>query len=58
MSDAREVGITTARATFAELVHETAVRGQTIYITNRGRRVAALVPVTVAEDNTPTTKEN
>jgi prevent-host-death family protein len=53
--EVKEVSVSTARRGFADLVNETAIRGRTIYLTNRGRRIAALVPVTVAEDNTPTT---
>ncbi len=33
----------------ADLLHETAVRGQIFYVTNRGRRIAAIVPIPVAE---------
>lgn len=36
------------RENFADVVNA-AVRGKTTYITNRGRRVAAIVPVAVAE---------
>ena len=37
------------RDNFADVVNAAAVRGKTTYITNRGRRVAAIVPVAVAE---------
>lgn len=45
----RDVGIREARDNLAELVNEAAVRGVTIYLTNRGRRVAAIVPLDIAE---------
>jgi hypothetical protein len=31
--------------------YDVAVRGQTIYVTNHGRRIAAIVPVPVAEQS-------
>ena len=37
------------RENLAATLNEVAVRGQTIYVTNHGRRVAAIVPVPVAE---------
>lgn len=37
------------RAHLADAVNEAAVRNQITYITQRGRRVAAIVPVAVAE---------
>lgn len=37
------------RAHLADAVN-TAIRGQTTYITSRGRRVAAIVPLSVAEN--------
>lgn len=45
----REVGIREAREQFADLVNEAAVRDTITYLTNRGRRVAAIVPLDVAE---------
>lgn len=45
----REVGLREARAELADLVTAAAVRGTITYLTNRGRRVAAVVPVPVAE---------
>jgi prevent-host-death family protein len=44
-----EVGIRELRATLSEVVNETAVRGRITYVTSRGRRVAAIVPVPDAE---------
>ena len=44
-----EIGIRELRAELADVVNETAVRGRITYVTSRGRRVAALVPVPDAE---------
>jgi prevent-host-death family protein len=44
-----EIPATDARTKFADLLNAAAVRGQITYITQRGRRVAAIVPVPVAE---------
>ncbi|MEV4380095.1 type II toxin-antitoxin system prevent-host-death family antitoxin [Streptosporangium sp. NPDC049644] len=38
-----------ARGKFADVLNEAAVRGKITYITNRGRRIAAVVPVPIAE---------
>lgn len=38
------------RAHLADAVNEAAVRSRITYITQRGRRVAAIVPVSVAEN--------
>jgi prevent-host-death family protein len=37
------------RAKIADVVNAAAVYGQTTYVTHRGRRVAAVVPVPVAD---------
>jgi prevent-host-death family protein len=37
------------RSNLAEHLNAVAVRGQIVYVTNRGRRIAALVPVHIAE---------
>lgn len=44
-----EISLATARARLADVVNAAAVRGQITYLTNRGRRVAAIVPVPQAE---------
>lgn len=44
-----EIGIRELRASLSDVVNETAVRGRITYVTSRGRRVAALVPVPDAE---------
>lgn len=49
MPEAREVGITAARSTFAEIINDTSARGRTTYLTSHGRRVAALIPLAEIE---------
>jgi prevent-host-death family protein len=44
-----EIGIRELRNALSEVVNETAVRGRITYVTSRGRRVAAIVPVPEAE---------
>lgn len=46
--DSQDYGITQLRAQLPDVV-AAAVRGQITYITNRGRRLAAVVPLAVAE---------
>jgi prevent-host-death family protein len=43
-----EMSVAELRANIAEVLNA-AIRGRTTYITNRGRRVAAVVPLDVAE---------
>ncbi|WP_239130013.1 type II toxin-antitoxin system prevent-host-death family antitoxin [Sinosporangium siamense] len=43
------MSVADARKLFAEVLNEAAVRGRITYITNRGRRIAAVVPVPLAE---------
>lgn len=38
------------RAGLADVLHAAAVQGRITYVTNRGRRVAAIVPLAIAED--------
>lgn len=45
-----EIGIRELRAGLSDVVNETAVRGRITYITSRGRRLAAIVPVPQAEE--------
>lgn len=44
-----EIGIKEFRESVAAVLNEVAVRGQITYLTNRGQRYAAIVPVPVAE---------
>lgn len=43
-----EIGIRALRTELSDRVMEVAVEGQVVYVTNRGKRVAALVPLSVA----------
>jgi prevent-host-death family protein len=44
-----EVSVRELRATLADVLNGAAVRGEITYVTSRGRRIAAVVPVPVAE---------
>lgn len=44
-----EIGVRDLRMQLADVLHEATVRGRTTYVTSRGRRIAAIVPVAVAE---------
>jgi prevent-host-death family protein len=46
---ADEMGVKELRANLADVLNDAAVRGRITYVTSRGRRVAAVVPVTDAE---------
>ena len=60
MSMADEMGVRELRGKLADVLNDAAVRGRITYITSRGRRVAAVVPVPVAEaaDETPSTGDS
>lgn len=44
-----DMGTTDLRLALAEVLNEVAIRGRITYVTSRGRRVAAIVPVAIAE---------
>ena len=44
-----ELSVAEARRTLADVLNDASVRGRITYITSRGRRVAAVVPLPVAE---------
>jgi prevent-host-death family protein len=44
-----EMSVAEARSQLADVLNDAAVRGHITYITNRGRRIAAVVPVPIAE---------
>lgn len=46
---AAERSVRELRRDLADVLNDTAVRGRITYITSRGRRIAAVVPVPVAE---------
>ena len=47
--DTHEISLANARAQLADVVNDAAIRGRITYLTNRGRRVAAIVSVPQAE---------
>lgn len=49
MTDTREVRASDLRYNLAEILNDTAVHGRITYVTRNGRRIAAIVPVPVAE---------
>ncbi|MFB7738259.1 type II toxin-antitoxin system prevent-host-death family antitoxin [Streptomyces sp. NPDC056112] len=44
-----ELSVAEARRSLADVLNDASVRGRITYITSRGRRVAAVVPLPVAE---------
>jgi prevent-host-death family protein len=44
-----ELSVADARRTLADVLNDASVRGRITYITSRGRRVAAVVPLPIAE---------
>jgi len=44
-----EMSAADARRSFAEVLNAASARGRITYVTSRGRRVAAVVPLAVAE---------
>lgn len=51
MSDAQEneISVRELRKALAGVLNDVAVYGKILYVTNRGRRITAIVPVPVAE---------
>jgi len=49
MPDTNEIRASDLRQNLAEVLNDTAVHGRITYITRNGRRIAAIVPVPVAE---------
>jgi len=45
-----EIGTTDLRAQQADVLNKAAVYGEITYVTSRGRRIAAIVPVLVADE--------
>ncbi|WP_078865121.1 MULTISPECIES: type II toxin-antitoxin system prevent-host-death family antitoxin [unclassified Streptomyces] len=45
-----EMSSAEARQNFADVLNAASARGRITYITSRGRRVAAVVPLSVAEE--------
>lgn len=44
-----EKSVREVREGLADVLNDAAVRGTITYVTNRGRRIAAIVPVAIAE---------
>ena len=44
-----ELSVADTRKQFADVLNDASVRGRITYITSRGRRVAAVVPLAIAE---------
>ncbi|MGW6391136.1 type II toxin-antitoxin system prevent-host-death family antitoxin [Streptomyces sp. NPDC055103] len=44
-----EIGVRDLRTQLSDVLHESTVRGRITYVTSRGRRIAAIVPVDIAE---------
>ena len=53
VSDTREndISVRELRKALAGALNDVAVYGKTLYVTNHGRRIAAIVPVPVAEQS-------
>ena len=49
MTDTNEIRASDLRQNLAEVLNDTAVHARITYITRNGRRIAAIVPVPVAE---------
>jgi prevent-host-death family protein len=49
VTDTSEISVAELRKNLAEILNDTAVKGQVIYVTRNGRRIAAIVPVPAAE---------
>lgn len=49
MADTNEIRASDLRQNLAEVLNDIAVHGRITYITRNGRRIAAIVPVPVAE---------
>jgi len=50
-NNTNEMKLADVRIRLADVVHAATVRGQITYLTNRGRRVAAIVPLAIAEQH-------
>jgi prevent-host-death family protein len=51
MTDTNEIRVADLRKNLAEILNDAAVHGRTYYVTRNGRRIAAIVPVPVAEQS-------
>jgi prevent-host-death family protein len=55
VTDTNDISVADLRKNLAEVLNDAAVQSKTFYVTRNGRRIAAIVPVPVAEqlDQTP-----
>ena len=58
MGNQAEIGVKGLREQLADVLNDTAVYGHITYITSRGRRVAAIVPVPVADQAVASAPQN
>jgi antitoxin (DNA-binding transcriptional repressor) of toxin-antitoxin stability system len=49
VTDTSEISVVDLRKSLADVLNDAAVQGKTFYVTRNGRRIAAIVPVPVAE---------
>ena len=49
MADMNEISVVDLRKNLADVLNDAAVQGKTFYVTRNGRRIAAIVPVPMAE---------
>lgn len=57
MDHQTEIGVKELRGQLADVLNDTAVYGHIVYVTSRGRRIAAIVPVPVADRADVSTQE-
>ncbi|MEV4545298.1 type II toxin-antitoxin system Phd/YefM family antitoxin [Micromonospora echinaurantiaca] len=51
MTDTNEISVADLRKNLAEVLNDAAVQSKTFYVTRNGRRIAAIVPVPLAEQS-------
>lgn len=49
MTDTNEISVRELRNALASALNDVSARGRIVYVTSHGRRIAALVPVPLAE---------
>lgn len=54
MTDTNQITVADLRKNLAEILNDAAVQSKTFYVTRNGRRIAAIVPVPVAEQSEQT----
>jgi antitoxin (DNA-binding transcriptional repressor) of toxin-antitoxin stability system len=51
MTETNEISVVDLRKNLADVLNDTAVQSKTFYVTRNGRRIAAIVPVPVAQQS-------